>query len=116
MVMKNRSPITTHILDLAKGQAAAEVPVTLEKQDPGGGWQGLAKAKTNRDGRVEDLLTPGSEVATGLYRLTFDLESYQEKGSFYPQATICFRVESAAQHYHIPLLLSPFGYSTYRGT
>ena len=114
----SRSPITTHILDLARGAAAAGVPVTLELQK-GANWNSLGRASTNGDGRVEDLLAPGTKAEKGTYRLTFDTASYfktQGTQSFYPNVTVVFELSNPDQHHHIPLLLSPFGYSTYRGT
>jgi 5-hydroxyisourate hydrolase len=114
-IMK-KSPITTHILDLAKGRAAAGVPVLLEKQD-GSSWKEVSRGQTNADGRVEELLPPGSSAAAGVYRMTFDTKKYFEGGTtFYPYVSIVFDLSAPTEHYHIPLLLSPFGYSTYRGT
>jgi len=107
--MKERSPITTHILDMAKGKPAAGVPVTLDILD-GKNWKTLGQGMTNADGRVEDLLPKSAPLATGIYRLTFETKS------FYPQVAIQFQVTSETEHYHIPLLLSPYGYSTYRGS
>lgn len=115
---KARSPITTHILDLARGAAASNVPLTLEKSS-GAGWTELARGRTNEDGRIEDLLTPGSKAEAGTYRLTFDTRAYfQSRGesSFYPSVSVVFELTHPEQHHHIPLLLSPYGYSTYRGT
>jgi 5-hydroxyisourate hydrolase len=111
------SPITTHILDTASGSPADGVPVTLEHQGADG-WSALAQGTTDDDGRVRDLLPAGS-LASGVYRITFDIDAYFQRRSirgFYPHATIVFRVDNPDQHYHVPLLLSPFGYSTYRGS
>jgi len=118
---QTRSPITTHVLDIARGKAAAGVAVTLESQDAGGGgaWKELRRASTNADGRVEDLMAPGSKAPAGIYRLTFGIGPYfraQGGESFYPHATIVFEIKNPAEHHHVPLLLSPYGYSTYRGT
>jgi 5-hydroxyisourate hydrolase len=110
-----RSPITTHILDLAKGKAASGVPVLLEKKD-GAHWREIAKATSGVDGRVENLLTPGTQAESGLYRLVFSLDNYYEEKSFYPTAEVTFRLQNPEQHYHIPLLISNYGFSTYRGT
>lgn len=112
------SPITTHVLDVSRGRPAEGVPVTLEIE-AAGGWKLLGKGTTNADGRLADLLTDDFGLSAGVYRLIFDTAVYfasQQLGSFYPQVTIVFRIEDAAQHYHVPLLLSPFGYSTYRGS
>lgn len=115
---KTRSPITTHVLDLARGRAAAGVAVHLEKQS-GAVWTSLARGATNSDGRVEELLPAGSRADAGIYRLTFETGAYfKSSGSsvFYPAVTVAFDLTDTSAHHHIPLLLSPFGYSTYRGT
>ena len=109
---KARSPITTHILDLARGVAASGIPVVLERLN-GSSWKELARGTTNADGRIEDLLTPGSKAEKGTYRLTFDTRT---QSTFYPNVTVAFELSDCDRHHHIPLLLSPFGYSTYRGT
>ena len=119
MSTQGRSPITTHILDLARGAAAAGVPVELEFLDGGGAWSSLAKGMTNADGRIEDLLPRGSKTKTGLYRLTFETSKYFEfhgTKSFYPFVQIVFDLADADIHHHVPLLLNAYGYSTYRGT
>ncbi|MFI5090718.1 MAG: hydroxyisourate hydrolase [Terriglobales bacterium] len=111
------SAITTHVLDTSTGRPAAGVPVRLEKQ-AGGGWQSAGQGVTNQDGRIADLLA-GAKLAPGTYRLTFDTTTYfsaRKQPSFYPQVQVMFTVGDAAQNYHVPLLLSPFGYSTYRGS
>jgi 5-hydroxyisourate hydrolase len=112
------SAITTHVLDTSRGQPAAGVPVTLEVE-AAGGWILLAKGTTNADGRIPDLLSEETAVETGVYRLIFDTARYFAGNSveaFYPQVTVVFKIENPGQHYHVPLLLSPFGYSTYRGS
>lgn len=112
------SPITTHVLDLALGRPASGVPVTLEIRGSDAAFLELARGRTDPDGRVADLLSEGS-LEAGTYRLTFDLDEYFREGgrdSFYPFAQVVFRVEATDEHYHVPLLLSPFGYSTYRGS
>jgi len=113
------SPITTHVLDTASGRPASGLPVTLESQSGDGRWAVVGKGVTDADGRVGQLLPAGASLRPGLYRLTFDTQSYfvaQELEGFYPQVTVVFEVRDPTQHYHIPLLLSPFGYSTYRGS
>lgn len=112
------SGITTHVLDTAAGRPAAGVPVRLEVQSAGR-WVTLADRKTDADGRVRDLLAEGGKLDAGTYRLTFGTGAYfaalgQE--TFFPEATVVFEVRDAAQHHHVPLLLSPYGYSTYRGS
>lgn len=117
--MSARSPITTHVLDISRGRAAGQVPVTLEKKISETEWTLMKRAATNSDGRVEDLLDKGSQAEAGVYRLTFDTGAYFKAlgtSTFYPLAAIVFEVTQTSEHYHVPLLLSPFGYSTYRGT
>ena len=112
------SVITTHILDISTGVPARGVSVTLE-QETSEGWQIIGKGQTDNDGRVRDLLASDAGLQTGNYRLTFDTGNYfagQQTEGFYPQVMVAFVVKDAAQHYHVPLLLSPFGYSTYRGS
>jgi 5-hydroxyisourate hydrolase len=108
--------ISTHVLDTSRGRPASGVPVALEIRSAEG-WRELARGTTDGDGRVRDLLA--SPPASGTYRLTFDLERYfasQGVEGFYPEASIVFIVRDSGQHHHVPLLLSPFGYSTYRGS
>jgi len=112
------SAITTHVLDTARGRPAAGVPVTLEVE-AAGGWILLGKGTTNADGRVADLMPDDTAIEAGVYRLIFDTNTYfagNSVAAFYPQVTIVFKIENTHQHYHVPLLLSPFGYSTYRGS
>ena len=112
------SAITTHILDVSKGQPASGVPVVLEYES-GGEWKEIGRGQTDEDGRLKDLLSSDFNLAVGTYRLNFDTSRYfsaQNTESFYPKVTVTFIVREAAQHYHVPLLLSPYGYSTYRGS
>ena len=112
------SPITSHVLDTALGRPARGLALRLELQNADGSWRMLAQATTNQDGRVTDLL-PAGALARGRYRLLFDTAAYHRATGqpvFYPEVTIVFEIEADAEHYHIPLLLSPFGYSTYRGS
>jgi 5-hydroxyisourate hydrolase len=112
------SAITTHVLDLSNGKPAAEVPVVLEVEDLGTGWRQLGRGVTDKDGRLRDLLGTIALVE-GTYRLTFDTHQYfadRKIVSLYPQVTVVFSVYESDRDYHIPLLLSPFGYSTYRGS
>ena len=104
------STVTTHILDTAQGRPAAAVPVVLERVGDGA-W--LGHGVTDGDGRLGKL--GPDELPAGLYRLTFDTASYLGEDTFYPQVTITFMV-AAGEHYHVPLLLSPYGYTTYRGS
>lgn len=112
------SGITTHVLDTSRGRPASGMPVVLEIRSETG-WREVGRAETDRDGRARQFLPEGVPLAEGVYRLTFGVEIYfQGQGveGFYPEASIVFHVRDAAQHYHVPLLLSPFGYSTYRGS
>lgn len=112
------SGITTHVLDTSRGRPASGVPVLLEAREESG-WREIGRALTDGDGRVRQLLPMGSALTTGTYRLTFGIETYfrtQGIETFYPEASIVFHVRDANQHHHVPLLLSPFGYSTYRGS
>ena len=114
-----RSPITTHVLDTARGKPADGIMVVLEYWENGDTWKVLGKGKTNADGRVADLLPPEHKLAKGVYRLMFDTGTYLhncEVPYFYPCIPIMFEVREPEQHYHVPLLLSPFGYATYRGS
>jgi 5-hydroxyisourate hydrolase len=106
------SGVTTHVLDTARGRPAAGVPVVLERAVDSG-WQLVGRGATNADWRASDLLASSPEP--GRYRLTFDTESYLDAG-FYPEVSVTFVVAPGEEHYHVPLLLSPFGYSTYRGS
>lgn len=113
------STITTHILDTSRGRPAAGVPVRLELQTAGGNWKEIGKGTSDADGRVKELLPPSFVLQEGVYRLIFTTGAYfagQGVESFYDEVTIAFTVRDPAQHYHVPLLLSPFGYSTYRGS
>lgn len=110
--------ITTHVLDTSRGRPAAGVPVLLEIR-AADGWQEVGRAATDTDGRVRQLLPPDRALEAGTWRLTFDLASWfaaQGIEVFYPEAAIVFLVRDPGQHHHVPLLLSPFGYSTYRGS
>lgn len=110
------SAITTHVLDTAAGRPATGVGVVLAIRGTGGDWEELATGMTDGDGRVSDLLTPDNDLEAGEYRLSFDTGGYLGGGGFYPEVTVNFRVKDSGEHYHVPLLLSPYGYSTYRGS
>ena len=113
------SGITTHILDQTIGKPAPGVAVVLERKTHTAGWQPLGESLTDIDGRVNGLLPAGEVFLPGHYRIIFETGPYflmRQLESFYPQITIAFTVKDPAQHYHVPLLLSPFGYSTYRGS
>jgi 5-hydroxyisourate hydrolase len=110
--------ITTHVLDLARGVPGAGIAVTLERLR-GSEWAPVASGRTDQDGRLTTL-TEGHAVTAGTYRLTFDTAPYHRSHGmpdpFFPTAQIAFTVTSPAAHIHVPLLLSPFGYTTYKGS
>ncbi|MBU6454183.1 MAG: hydroxyisourate hydrolase [Cyanobacteria bacterium REEB67] len=111
------SKITTHVLDTSLGRPAAGVHITLELMKSSG-FKEIARGVTNDDGRVSDLIGDQSLVA-GVYKITFETKDYfaaSGRPAFYPSVPIIFEVGKAEEHYHVPLLLSPFGYSTYRGS
>jgi 5-hydroxyisourate hydrolase/2-oxo-4-hydroxy-4-carboxy-5-ureidoimidazoline decarboxylase len=111
------SHITTHSLDTSIGVPAKNMVIILkEKQDDN--WQSLSLGITNKDGRIADLLPPGKFLKPGFYTMQFHTEKYYKENNikgFYPEVSIQFEVTDAS-HYHIPLLINPFGYSTYRGS
>ena len=102
------SSLSTHVLDTARGRPAAGVPVRLLD----GSGAGLDEGVTDADGRIGSL---GGELAPGTYTLRFEVTAYQPDG-FYPEVAVTFAVSEGEDHYHVPLLLSPYGYSTYRGS
>ncbi len=110
--------ITSHILDTSIGKPAAGVAISLMQQN-GDAWLELGKGVTNDDGRVGDFIGSDTVLAAGVYKLNFMLSDYYKKlntDSFYPYAEVVFQISGDGQHYHVPLLLNPFGYSTYRGS
>ncbi len=112
------SQVTTHVLDTMKGMPAQGIAISLQKKGNADDWQTISSGITNQDGRIGDLLSDGQLLEPGIYRMEFETKSYFERLdvlSFYPLVTIDFHI-SDSHHYHIPLLLSPFGYSTYRGS
>lgn len=111
--------ISVHVLDQVHGQPATAVGVTLEEQaKDADSWTTVAHGSTDERGRVGSLLPADKTLHKGIYRVTFATGEWfaaQRQATFFPSVTVTFRVEDPAQPYHIPLLLSPFGYSTYRG-
>ncbi|CAO3563929.1 unnamed protein product [Mortierella alpina] len=119
-----RSPITCHVLNSSCGKPGRNVPVKLERLNPTANntWVSFAYGVTDSDGRVGNLLDPSRPLEAGIYRMTFQTAEYWAAqgvtGYFYPYVQIIFEVAAGAekQHYHIPLLLSPYSYTTYRGS
>ncbi len=112
------SAITTHVLDTSRGLPAAGIAVTLEVRD-GSAWRSVGSGLTDADGRARALVPAAQALRAGVYCLTFATGPWfaaQGTSAFYPEVRITFEVTDAAQHHHVPLLLSPFGYSTYRGS
>jgi len=107
------SGISTHVLDLALGKPASNVPVRLERFEFGS-WVEMASRQTTIDGRCDELLPPNA-VSPGHYRMIFNTAAYQDS-TLYPEVTISFSVSRGSVNYHLPLLLSPHGYTTYRGS
>ena len=111
------SAITTHVLDTALGRPAARVPITLARLEDGQ-WKELGAGETDDNGRLQSLL-PNGPLVLGTYLLVFDTAAYftaQKIEGFYATVSVEFTVKDAAAHFHVPLLLSPYGYTTYRGS
>ena len=106
--------LSTHVLDTSTGRPASAMPLRLERRNTAGEFELLREAKTDADGRVKDLQPT---LAAGIYRLTFDTKMYfGNEPSFYPSVCISFEVTAPTEHHHVPLLIPPFGFSTYRGS
>ena len=111
--------ITTHVLDTSTGRPATKVAVRLERDRGDATWEVLGRGETDGDGRLRTLMPAGAAIAPGHYRLTFDTGRYFDHArttTFYPHVVIVFEILPGETHYHVPLLISPFGYSTYRGS
>lgn len=110
--------ITTHVLDTSIGQPAVGVPVVLERREGDSVWVVVGRGQTDADGRIRGFSDNAAQGA-GVYRLVFETGAYfraRRADAFFPFVSIVFDVANASAHYHVPLLLSPFGYSTYRGS
>lgn len=108
------STLSTHVLDTALGRPAQGIRITLECAD-----DLIGSGTTDADGRVRDLHKKDAPLSEGSYRLTFYVAEYFSKArreAFFPEIVVSFRIAAGTDHYHVPLLLSPFGYSTYRGS
>jgi 5-hydroxyisourate hydrolase len=113
------STITTHVLDTSLGRPATGLSIALERLGPKGAATQIGAGMTDDDGRVRDLLAPGQVLDPATYRLRFETAPYfarDGRETFYPVVLVTFRVDAGSGHYHVPLLLNPFGYSTYRGS
>ena len=111
--------VSTHVLDTALGKPAKGMAVRLERHENSGEWHMLALARTDQDGRCGEMVPNGRTLTPGVYRLTFDTAGYhaaQEISGLYPLVQITFSVRDGESHFHIPLLVSPHGYTTYRGS
>jgi 5-hydroxyisourate hydrolase len=113
------SAITTHVLDTSRGRPAAGVGVVLERGGSHGMWTVVGRGETDGEGRQRSLMANGTPLLAGVYRLTFDTKRYFEGlgvRPFFPTIAVTFETADGESHYHVPLLLNPFGYSTYRGS
>jgi hydroxyisourate hydrolase len=110
--------ITTHVLNTTKGLPGKNIKVNLQFQKDDS-WETIGEGITNDDGRVQQLISDHWVLKTGVYKITFLLKSYYQENKikgFYPEASICFEIENPEEHFHVPLLISGYGYSTYRGS
>ena len=111
------SAITTHVLDTSQGRPASGVPVELETRSETGEWRRISHGVTDADGRLGTLMSADDALVPGAYRLIFDVATFfGAMPAFYSRVTIEFNVHAGESHYHVPLLISPFGYTTYRGS
>lgn len=113
------SAITTHVLDTSRGVPAAGVSVTLEWRSTSGQWTLMGQGATDPDGRLRTLMPDSGSPPAGIYRLLFETGAYfasHGTPSFHPQISVLFEVIDGEAHHHVPLLVSPFGYTTYRGS
>lgn len=109
--------ISTHVVDTSAGRPGEGMPVTLERKTAGCGWETVCVVATDSEGRVRQLVAEGA-AEPGLYRIGFDTEAYfngRGARAFFPFVLITFEVDDPSRHYHVPLLVSPYGYSTHCG-
>jgi 5-hydroxyisourate hydrolase len=112
----HQSRVTTHVLDATSGRPAADLEVTLERH-AGQSWQLVTSGRTDSDGRITEF--GPANLERGVYRVSFAVGSYfaaQDQPTFYPEVVVMFTLDDEDAHYHVPLLLSPYAYSTYRGS
>ncbi|GAA5810565.1 hypothetical protein MFLAVUS_003988 [Mucor flavus] len=115
----HKSPVTCHVLIASLGTPGQNIDVKIEKLDSAGGFTTLSTSQTNSDGRCPTLLPDGYKAEKGIYRVTFETQAFFSKigqECFYPYVQIVFELANPEQHYHIPLLISPYSYTTYRGS
>jgi 5-hydroxyisourate hydrolase len=113
------SAITTHVLDTSRGRPAAGVGVVLERSTGRDMWSAVGRGDTDGEGRQRTLMADGAPLRPGVYRLTFDTRRYFDEigaRTLFPSVVITFETAPGESHYHLPLLLNPYGYTTYRGT
>ena len=113
------SRISTHVLDMSRGKPATGLAVQLERREGLAEWKPIASGETDADGRCAALVQQNEPLAPGVYRLTFDTGTYfqrQAAQGLYPVVQVIFEVRAGESHFHVPLLLSPNGYTTYRGS
>lgn len=111
--------ISTHVLDVAHGAPGPGIEVVLEREASPGVWSAVGRGKTDKDGRVRDFGVPAAAWTPGSWRLTFHLAPYwqaRKVEGFFPVVQVQFRVVDASEHFHVPIVVSPYGYSTYRGS
>lgn len=117
LALAANNPLSVHVLNLENGLPSADVRVTLEQRQ-GERWESLSSAETNEQGRIPALYPQGKALEKGTYRVTFmtgEWFSAQKASTFFPEVPVIFEADGSVEHYHIPLLLSPYGFSTYRG-
>lgn len=118
MVNAESNPLSVHVLNLENGLPSSGIEVKLE-QKIGSNWKLLSSAVTNEQGRISDLYPAGEKIdSKATYKVTFETGKWFEKNkteTFFPEIPVIFKADGNLKHYHIPLLLSPYGYSTYRG-
>lgn len=111
------NPLSVHVLNIENGLPSPDVTVTLERQE-NGNWVDLSEAVTNEQGRISALYPEGEALEEGTYRVVFETGEWFEKhetATFFPEIPVVFTMDGTLDHYHVPLLLSPYGFSTYRG-